>query len=166
MATIPHSVSKLLSTEHNLLQLSIIVSCRRQSENTNSRIQAVKIWFLKFLSQIILIFFKQTNSLWHWCHNISGLEWFCCFHYCHQSLALMSQHKWLGMILLFSLLSSKKEGVFSLLQVVHLVKSKRRKTFRIIETVRDNISTVPFFPESVGKQFLYVMCRYTIFPCV
>ena len=37
-------VSKILSTEHNLLQLSIIiVYCRRQSENTNSRIQAVKI---------------------------------------------------------------------------------------------------------------------------
>ena len=109
MVTIPHSVSKILSTEHNLLQLSIIVSCRRQSDNTNSRIQAEKIWFLKFLSQIILIFFKQTNSLWHWCRNISGLDWFYCFHYCHQ---------------------------ISLLQVVHLIKSKRRKTFRIIENCK------------------------------
>ena len=113
------SISKILYMEHNLSQLSIIVSCRRQSENTNSRIQAVKIWILKFLSQIILTFFKQTleffdfgiclcwfcclrhqkshafcvifalllahtDSLWHRCRNISGLEWFCCFHYCHQ----------------------------------------------------------------------------------
>ena len=114
MVTIPHSVSKILSTEHKLLQLSIIVSWRRQSENTNSRIQAVKIWVLKFLSQIILIFFKKTNSPWHWCRNISGLEWFYCFHYCHQN----------------------KKGVFSLPQVVHLIKSKRRKTFRITENCK------------------------------
>ena len=74
----------------------------------------------------------------------------------------MSQHKWLGMILLFSLLSSKKEGVFSLLQVVHLINLKEERLLELSKTVRDNFSTVPFSPASDGKQFLYVMCRYTI----
>ena len=129
MVTIPHSVSKILSTEHNLLQLSIIVSCRRQSENTNSRIQAVKIWFLKFLSQIILILFKQTNSHWHWCRNTSGLEWFCCFHYCPQ----------------------KRKDFF--LQVVHLKISKRRKTLRIIENSKWQLPHSSLFSRECWKSW-------------
>ena len=145
MVTIPHSVSKILSTEHNLLQLSIIVSCRRQSENTNSRIQAVKIWFLKFLSQIILIFFKQTNSLWHWCCNISGLEWFCCFHHCHQ----------------------KRKDFFSLLQVVHLKKSKRRKTFRIIENSKWQFQHSSLFSRGCWKTVFVCYVRvYHTYLCI
>ena len=145
MVTIPHSVSKILSTENFLLQLSNIVSCRRQSENTNSRIQAVKIWFLKFLSQIILIFFKQTNSLWHWCRNISGLEWFCCFHYCHQ----------------------KRKDFFSLLQVVHLKTSKRRKTFRIIENSKWQFQHSSLFSRECGETvFVCYVYVYHIYLCI
>ena len=140
-----HHSTQCLSTEHNLSQLSIIVSFTRQSENTNSRIQAVKIWFLKFLSQIILIPFKQTNSHWHWCRNISGLEWFCCFHYCRE----------------------KKEGVFSLLQVVHLLKSKRRKTFRIMENSKRQFQHSSLSSRECWKTvFVCYVWVYHIYLCI
>ena len=78
----------------------------------------------------------------------------------------MSQHKWLGMILLFSLLSSKKEGVFSLLQVLRLIKSNRRKTFRIIENSKRQFISAqfPFFQRVLENSFcmLYVGIPYLL----
>ena len=110
-------------------------------------------WFCRLRHQksrafcvIFTSLLAHTDSLWHRCRNISGLEWFCCFHYCHI-----------------------KARIFSLLQVVHVIKSKRRKTFRIIENSKWQFQhSSLFFPAGVGRQFLHVtgMCRYTIFTCV
>ena len=167
--------------EHNLSQLSIIVSCRRRSENTNSRIQAVKILILKFLSQIILTFFKQTleffdfgiclcwfcclrhqkshaycvifalllahtDSLWHQCRNVSTFEWILFF--------------------LFSLLSSKKQGFFSLLQLVHSIKSKRRNTFRIIENSWWQFQHSSLFSRVLEDRFTCYVQVYHIYLCI
>ena len=146
MVTIPHSVSKILFTEHNLLQLSIIVSCRRQYQ----RIQILEYKRWRFDSwnschRSSCFSLSRLNSLWHWCCNISGSEWFSCFHYCHQ----------------------KRKEFFSLLQVVHLIKSKRRKTFRIIENSKRQFQHSSLFSRECWKTvFLYVMCTYTIFTCV
>ena len=148
MVTIPHSVSKILSTETNLSQLSIIISCSKQSENTNSRIQEVKIWILKFLSQIILTFFKQTIEFFDfgicWC-------WFCCLRhqkshaFCVIFTLLLAQtdslwHRCrnisgLGGFCHFQYCHQKSKDFFSSAGYT-LNKIQKKKDLRIIENTR------------------------------
>ena len=60
----------------------------------------------------------------------------------------------------------KKARIFSLLQVVHLIKANRRKTIRIIaNSTREFQHSSLFFLESAGRQFLHVMSRYPLFTC-
>ena len=63
----------------------------------------------------------------------------------------MSQHKWLGMILLFHYCHQKKKNLKNL---------KEERLLELSKTVSDNFSTVPFFPESVklGKLEKCMLC--------
>ena len=161
MVTIPHSVfpqniiyhnyqllfpvednQRIQILEYKLWRFACWNSCLRSSWFSLSRREFFYFgicwcWFCCLRHQkshafcvIFTLLLVHTDRLWHRCGNISGLEWFCCFHYCHQ----------------------KRKDFFSSAGCT-LDKIQKKKDLELWKTLSDNFSTVPFFPESVGKLF-------------